>query len=125
MASPTPAEMEILNVLWDLGEAKIQVVNEKLNAIRPIGYTTTLKSMQLMVEKGYLERRREGKSHVYFPIIQEQTTKGNLLERFVNNTFGGSNSNLVMQLLGNKKVSQEEVRQIKDFLNEIEGQQHE
>lgn len=125
MANPTPAEMEILNVLWSLGEAKIQVVNEKLNAIRPIGYTTTLKSMQLMVEKGYLERRREGKSHVYFPIIQEQTTKGNLLERFVNNTFGGSNSNLVMQLLGNKKVSQEEVRQIKDFLKEIEGQQHE
>ncbi len=120
MANPTPAELEILNVLWRLGEAKTQVVNDELNKVRSIGYTTTLKSMQLMAEKGYLDRRKEGKSHVYIPIIQEQATKKSLLDKFVNATFAGSASGLLMQLLGNKQVSQEELQQIKQFISEVE-----
>lgn len=125
MANPTPAELEILNVLWKLGEAKIQIVNDELNKIRPIGYTTTLKSMQLMAEKGYLDRRKEGKSHVYIPIIQEQATKNSLLDKFVNATFGGSRSGLLMQLLGNKQVSQDELEKIKQFISEVEETKNE
>jgi predicted transcriptional regulator len=80
--------------------------------------------MQVMADKGLLERLKEGKSHVYFPLIQESTAKGNLLTKFVDNTFGGSASNLMMQLLGNKNVSQDELLQIKTFLKEIEDKNH-
>lgn len=124
MTNPTPSELEVLNILWELQEANTQVVNDRLNLQRQVGYTTTLKTMQVMAEKGLLDRRKEGKSHVYFPLIQESIAKGNLLTKFVNNTFGGSTSNLMMQLLGNKNVSQDEIAQIKSFLKEIEDKNH-
>jgi BlaI family penicillinase repressor len=121
---PTPSELQVLNILWELQEANTQTVNTRLNLQRQVGYTTTLKTMQVMVEKGLLDRRKEGKSHIYFPLIQESIAKGNLLTKFVENTFGGSASNLMMQLLGNKNVSQEELIQIKTFLKEIKDKNH-
>lgn len=124
MINPTPSELEVLNILWELQEANTQTVNDRLNLQRKVGYTTTLKTMQVMTEKGLLDRRKEGKSHVYLPLIQESVAKGNLLTKFVNNTFGGSTSNLMMQLLGNKNVSQDELVQIKAFLKEIEDKNH-
>jgi len=124
MTNPTPSELEVLHILWELQEANTQTVNARLNLKRQVGYTTTLKTMQVMSEKGLLDRRKEGKSHVYFPLIQESIAKGNLLTKFVNNTFGGSASNLMMQLLGNKNVSQDEIAQIKTFLKEIEDKNH-
>tara|TARA_R110002167_G_scaffold314001_1_gene519660 strand:+ start:313 stop:690 length:378 start_codon:yes stop_codon:yes gene_type:complete len=124
MINPTPSELEVLNILWELQEANTQIVNDRLNLQRKVGYTTTLKTMQVMAEKGLLDRRKEGKSHVYFPLIQESVAKGNLLTKFVNNTFGGSASSLMMQLIGNKNVSQDELVQIKAFLKEIEDKNH-
>ena len=120
MINPTPSELEVLNILWELQEANTHTVNAHLNLQRQVGYTTTLKTMQVMAEKGLLDRRKEGKSHVYFPLIQESIAKGKLLKKFVNNTFGGSTSNLMMQLLGNQNVSQDEIVQIKALLKEIE-----
>lgn len=124
MINPTPSELEVLNILWELKEANTQTVNDRLNQRRQVGYTSTLKTMQVMAEKGLLDRRKEGKSHVYFPLIQESAAKGNLLTKFVNNTFGGSTSSLMMQLLGNKNVSQDEIAQIKAFLKGIEDKNH-
>lgn len=120
--TPTQAELEILNILWEQGECRVQDVHEQLNRIRPIGYTSTLKSMQVMAQKGLLDRRLDGRSHVYFPAVPEEATKNRLLTRFVDNTFRGSKSKLVMQLLGNNKISQEEIDEIKAFLNLIEDQ---
>lgn len=122
MQTPTPAELEILNVLWKLKEATTQTVNTALNLERKVGYTSTLKIMQLMTKKGLLDRHKEGKSHVYFSLIEQSQTQGNLLQKFVNNTFGGSNSRLMIQLLGNKNVSQDELTQIKSFLENMEDQ---
>jgi BlaI family penicillinase repressor len=124
MINPTPSELEVLNILWELTEANTHTVNARLNLQRQVGYTTTLKTMQVMAEKGLLDRRKEGKSHVYFPLIKESIAKGNLLTKFVDNTFGGSTSNLMMQLLGNQNVSQDELLQIKTFLKEIEDKNH-
>jgi BlaI family penicillinase repressor len=120
MAIPTQAELEILNILWEQGESKVQDVHEQLNKERPIGYTTTLKAMQVMAQKGLLSRRLEGRSHVYLPAIQEAQTKNTLLTRFLDSTFRGSRSKLVMQLLGNETVSKEELQEIKAFLNQVE-----
>ena len=76
--------------------------------------------MQVMAQKGLLDRRLEGRSHVYFPAIQEKSTKNKLLAGFIDNTFRGSRSNLLIHLLGNKKVSKEEINEIKEFLKKIE-----
>ena len=122
MPTPTQAELEILNILWEAGEARVQDVHERLNKIRPIGYTTTLKSMQVMAQKGFLDRRLEGRSHVYFPAIQENITKNKLLAKFIDNTFRGSNSKLVLHLLGNDRVSKDEINEIKAFLKQIEDE---
>lgn len=120
MHTPTPSELEILNVLWKLKEATTQTVNTALNTERKVGYTSTLKIMQLMTQKGLLDRRKEGKSHVYFPLLEQTQIQGNLLQTFVKNTFGGSSSSLMLQLLGNKNVSQEELKQIKDLIENME-----
>ena len=120
MPTPTQAELEILNILWEIGECRVQDIHERLNQIRPIGYTTTLKSMQVMAQKGLLDRRLDGRSHIYFPTIQETVTKNKLLRKFIDNTFRGSSSKLVLQLLGNNKVSKDEIKEIKEYLKQIE-----
>jgi predicted transcriptional regulator len=120
MHTPTPSELEILNVLWKLKEATTQTVNTALNTERKVGYTSTLKIMQLMTQKGLLDRRKEGKSHIYFPLLEQTQIQGNLLQTFVKNTFGGSSSSLMLQLLGNKDVSQDELKQIKDLIENME-----
>lgn len=120
MANPTQAELEILNILWDNGDLRVQEVHEKLNRVRPIGYTTTLKAMQVMAQKGLLTRRLDGRSHIYSPTVQENTTKKNLLNSFIDATFRGSRSQLVMQLLGNSEVTREEIDEIKAYLQRLE-----
>ena len=118
--TPTPAELEILQVLWQLGEAKVQTVNDQLSQIKPVGYTTTLKTMQIMEQKRLLGRNKDGKSHIYFPLIAQTDTQSSLLDKLLQSAFGGSKSQLVMQLLGNKKTSKKELDEIKAFLNNLE-----
>lgn len=123
---PTEAELAILQVLWSHERATVRFVNEVLNQHRsstdkPIGYTTTLKIMQLMAEKQLLNRDESGRSHVYEANISEQETQQRLLNRFVEKTFKGSAMKLVMQALGNHQASSEELQQIRDFLDELEG----
>ncbi len=120
MSNPTPAELEILQVLWRLGEARVKEVNDKLCEAKMVGYTTTLKTMQIMEQKGMLGRRKDGKSHIYFPQSAQAETQGSMLERLLDTVFGGSKSQLVMQLLGNKKISKKELSEIKEFLKKME-----
>lgn len=119
MTTPTPAELEILQVLWQCGEAKVQTVNDKLSELKPVGYTTTLKTMQIMEQKGLLGRRKDGKSHIYFPLSAQTETQSSLLDKLLHSAFGGSKSQLVMQLLGNKKTSKKELDEIKAFLDKM------
>ena len=123
MSHPTPAELEILQVLWRLGEASAQTVNEALQATRPVGYTATLKQLQLMHEKGLVSRDKVGRSDTYSAQLAESTTKSNLLSRFIESTFGGSAGALIMQLMDAQKVSAEEREAIAKLLREQEGEQ--
>lgn len=125
MTTPTQAELEILNLLWHHKEASVQLINDELNKLRPIGYTTTLKTMQLMAQKGWLDRRLDGKSHIYRALLQEDEIKENLLSRFIESTFMGSRSQLLMRLLGKEKVSTEEISEIKEYLNKLESKGNE
>lgn len=117
---PTESELEILQILWSNGPSTVRLVNEKQNSEKEVGYTTTLKIMQIMAEKGMLEVDKSSKQHVYNPTIDEQATKEMLLDGFVKKTFEGSAMKLVMQALGNHKPSKDELNEIKDLIKSLE-----
>jgi len=116
---PTKAELEILQVLWEFGPSTVRFVNDKLNEQREVNYTSTLKQMQIMAEKGILKRDESQMKHIYIPVEAEQKTKGQLLDRFVSTLYKGSAANLMMQLLGNEKTSREELNEIKKLLDQL------
>ena len=121
---PTDAELEILQVLWQHGPSTVRAVNDHLSQRRQaeVGYTTTLKILQLMRDKGLVRRDDADRSHVYRAAVREQETQSLLLDKFVEATFGGSALKLVMQALGSRSTTDEELAQIRRLLNDIEIQ---
>ena len=117
---PTRAELEILQVLWEFGPATVRFVNDKLNEQRDVNYTSTLKQMQIMSEKGILKRDESQMKHIYIPVEAEDKTKDQLLNRFVNTLYRGSASKLVMQVLGNSETSKEDLDAIKEMLKKLD-----
>jgi BlaI family transcriptional regulator, penicillinase repressor len=120
-AEPTKSELEILQVLWKHGPSTVRFVNDKLNErMRTVQYTSTLKLMQIMVEKKILKRDETNMKHIYIAAMEEHETKNFLLNRFVDSMFNGSASSLMMQLLGNKKASKIELEEIKEMLKKFD-----
>lgn len=118
---PTKSELEILQILWEFGPCTVRFVNEQLNERqRPLKYTATLKLMQIMFEKGLVARDESQMKHLYSAVQEEKKTKGMLLDRFIDTIYNGSPSNLMMQLLGNKKTSKQELEQIKQMLKQFD-----
>jgi BlaI family penicillinase repressor len=118
---PTAAELEVLQILWKYKSATVKFVHEKINHKKNVGYTTTLKIMQNMAAKNILKRELKGKSHVYIPVLKQEETQNLLLNGFLETAFSGSASKLVMQVLGNHKTSKEELKQIKELINKLDG----
>jgi len=116
---PTESELEILQVLWQKGEATVREVHEELITAKDIGYTTTLKLMQIMNEKGLVNRDDSARTHIYKAAANKEYTQKFLLNRFISNLFGGSPSQLVMQALGSQKVSAEELNQIQSLIDDL------
>jgi len=121
---PTESELNILQVLWAKGPSSVRVVNEILNEIKEMGYTTTLKLMQIMTEKGLVIRDTSTRSHIYSANVSEDVTKNKLLDGFLEQTFQGSAGSLVMQALGNHKTSPAELKKIKSLIEELEKSNH-
>ncbi|MBN1158551.1 MAG: BlaI/MecI/CopY family transcriptional regulator [Bacteroidales bacterium] len=118
---PTESELEILEVLWENGPNTVRFVNMQLERKgRNVGYTTTLKMMQIMTEKGMLSRDTSGRTHIYNPVIQASVIRTALIERLVNSVFGGSASRMVLQALGNHQATQEELREIRELIDKLE-----
>jgi BlaI family transcriptional regulator, penicillinase repressor len=119
---PTKTEMDVLQILWSYGPSTVRFVHDKLNEQKEaVIYTSTLKLMQVMKEKGMLDRDESSMKHVYSPALEEAKVKGGMLGRFVDSMYNGSPSSLMMALLGNDKTSAEELRKIKDMLNDIDN----
>jgi BlaI family transcriptional regulator, penicillinase repressor len=116
---PTESELEILNVIWSKGKATVREVHDVLEVRKQSGYTTTLKLMQIMTEKGILEREVSGKSHVYTSAIKREDAQDQLLQRLIDNAFSGSASQLVMQALGHHKSTPEELDAIRNYLKTL------
>ena len=121
-AEPTKAELEILQVIWEHGPSTVRFVNDKLNEQREVNYTSTLKLMQIMADKGSLVRDERQMKHIYQVAEEEQKTKGQLLDKFVDSVYQGSAGKLVMQLLGNKKASTADIAAIKKILDKLDKQ---
>ncbi len=117
---PTPFELEILQVLWQHGPSNVRFVNDELNKKKEVAYTTTLKIMQIMHTKGLLFRDDSAMTHIYMPAVKEESTKKIMLSRFVNSVFGGSSSELLVQLLGNKKPNKTELNALKELVKKFD-----
>ena len=117
---PTDSELEILHLLWELGPCTVRTVNDRLNERREVGYTTTLKFLQIMQEKGLVTRTEEGRVHTYAAAVSQTDTQSLLLQQFVDNAFRGSAMQLVLQALGNHEASSAELDEINALIAQIE-----
>jgi len=117
---PTDAELEILNVLWERGPSTVREVHEVLLKSKDIGYTTVLKLMQIMSEKGLVSRDETDRRHVYEAERAQDETQRQLLSDLLDRAFKGSATQLVQQALSSKKASREELAEIRRMLDELE-----
>ena len=117
---PTDSELEILHILWDKGDCSVREINDILNNKREVGYTTTLKLLQIMFEKGMVVRDTSNKTHIYKAVAQEKETKSDLLSEFIKTAFKGSSMSLVLQALGNSKSTKGELEELKSLINHLE-----
>ncbi|HEY5823444.1 MAG TPA: BlaI/MecI/CopY family transcriptional regulator [Cyclobacteriaceae bacterium] len=118
---PTDKEIEILHILWQKKEVSVKEVHEELGGETTNGYTTILKIMQIMNEKGLVTRQKSGKLHLYKAVTSPENTKTQLLDKMINTVFQGSASQMVMSALGNGKPSKEELKEIRSYLDQLEG----
>jgi BlaI family penicillinase repressor len=118
---PTESELDILQILWQHDTCTVREVNEELSKIKgtEIGYTTTLKLMQLMHEKGLVERDATNRTHIYKALLNQKKTQKNLVNKLINSAFNGSASQLVMQALSDHQSSPEELDAIKKYLDQL------
>jgi BlaI family transcriptional regulator, penicillinase repressor len=114
---PTDAELAILRILWDRGPSTVRQVHEILGRERPAAYTTALKLLQIMIEKGLVERDERDRTHVYRAKLSEETTQRQLVRDLVDRAFGGSSMKLVRQALATRRASAEELRDIRKAID--------
>lgn len=119
---PTESELEILQILWKKGPATVREINDQLNdgQDKSTGYTTTLKIMQIMYEKGLLLRDDSQRTHIYTAAVREGKIQTAMLDRFLNAAYAGSASKLAMHLLGNHRTTPEELAAIKALIDQLE-----
>lgn len=117
---PTEAELAILGVIWDLGQASVRQVQDRLGDQRKTGYTTTLKLMQIMLEKGLLQRDESTHAHIYRAAVTRAKTQKQVVSDLLEQVFEGSAHSLVMQALSSKKSSPAELAEIRNLLDKLE-----
>ncbi len=118
---PTKTELAILNVMWSISPATVRQIHEKMKIAKITSYTTTLKMLQVMHEKGIVTRDSSSKAHIYSPSFSKEETQSQIIEDIKDRLFGGSISSLVMQALGTShKANEKEIEQIKEYLSNLE-----
>ncbi len=118
---PTDAELAILRVLWERGPSTVRDVHEALSGTQATGYTTVLKLMQIMTDKGLVVRDESQRAHIYQASQSEQKTQRQIVADLVQRAFGGSSAKLVMQALSGRKTTRAELNEIRELLDTLEG----
>lgn len=113
---PTEGELELLSILWEKGPSTVRDVHEAISARRPLGYTSVLKLLQIMTEKGLVEREEAGKAHIYRAAGTQQETQSQLLSDMSRRLFAGSAAQLAMHALSTQPVSEQELEEIRTLL---------
>lgn len=121
--TPTASELAILNLLWERGPLPVRAVHDALSDRKEVVYTTVLKTMQNMHERGMLDRERSGRQHIYRPLIERGRTQDRLLDRFLDRAFGGSATGLVMRALGNYRPKKDDIKELKALIERLENEQ--
>lgn len=116
---PTDGELEILSILWEKENATVRDVHERINMVKESGYTTTLKLMQIMFEKGLAGRDESSRKHIYFPLVTREGTQEQLVDKMVQTLFNGNHTALVMQALGQHQPNADEIKAIQQLLNDL------
>ena len=119
ISKPTESEIEILSILWDRKLATVREVHEELLKNKEAGYTTTLKLMQIMFEKGLVTRDDSSKTHIYKPFVNKEKTQKQFLNKMIDSLFSGSSTELVLRALGNKNTTDEELDKIQGLIKEL------
>ena len=119
LTKPTESELEILQILWEKGDCTVRDVHDILTRNKEAGYTTTLKLMQIMHEKNLVKRDTSSKTHIYSALASQQKTQQHLVSKLIDNAFNGSAARMVMQALGNRSSSKDEIEAIKKYLDEL------
>jgi BlaI family penicillinase repressor len=117
---PTESELDILNILWNRGPATVRQVHEELSQIKPSQYTTTLKLMQIMADKGLLLRDETDRSHVYHPAVERTEAQQQMVAHLMDRAFGGSARDLLLGALGAKRTSKKELADLKRLIEDHE-----
>jgi predicted transcriptional regulator len=118
---PTEKELEILQILWQKGPVAVKDVHEEMGGEEANGYTTILKLLQIMHEKGLVTRQKSGKLHLYEATASQASTQQQVIDKIITTVFQGSAAQLVMSALGNKRSSKAELLEIKKYLEKLEG----
>jgi len=118
--APTASELSILQLLWSNGPLSVKDIHLALEKEKPVVYTTVLKTMQVMMERGMLDRSSEGRKHIYQAIIEKDATQDKLLGSFLDKTFGGSAKKLVMRALGQHTPDTAELEELKAYIDALE-----
>ena len=118
---PTASELAVLQLLWDRGPLAVKEVHAALSREREVVYTTVLKTMQVMHDRGYLSRESQGRKHIYAAAIAREDTQNSLLDTFIDRTFGGSAKELAMRALGNYRTSQRDIDELKALIEKLEN----
>lgn len=121
LPKPTPTELQILNILWQTGPSTVRSVYEQMDAHGDVGYTTVLKLMQIMWEKGLLTREEQGRAHLYMPAQAKEQTQSQMVTDLMERVFSGSAAQLVQRALASRAASREELTEIRSLLDELEG----
>src|SRR5580704_6124802 len=121
---PTKAELEALKILWEHGPSTVRFVHDILNReVKDVRYTSTLKMMQVMTEKGMVKRDETNMTHVYYPLLEEEKTMGIILDRFVRSMYNGSISNLLVAFINSGKSSKKDLQKVMELLNRLDKDQ--
>jgi BlaI family transcriptional regulator, penicillinase repressor len=117
LPKPTEGELELLRVLWTTGPATVRELHDALSHERPLGYTTVLKLLQIMTEKGLVQRTEAGRAHVYRPTVSQQETQSQLLRDLSQRLFSGSAAQLAMHALAMEPASSDELKEIRKLID--------
>lgn len=121
---PTESELEILQLLWANEPVTVRFVHEQITRKRNVGYTTVLKQLQRLYDKGIVDRKLEGKTHLYYTILKQSEVQKNLFQRFVDNVYQGAAMKLVMQALGSRQSTPEEIEELQKWIEAQKNQQN-